>query len=226
VWDKSEAALTQALEATGHEYTLNPGEGAFYGPKLEYTLRDAIGREWQCGTVQVDLNMPGRFGAFYIGADGEKHAPVMIHRAIFGSLERFTGILIEHYAGHLPLWLSPVQAVVATIVSEADDYALDVARQLTDAGLRVKTDLRNEKINLKVREHSLAKAPVLLVVGKREAEEQTVSIRRLGSNQQKSAGLDEAIAALVDEAVPPDLRRKDKAQAKAGASAVQSIAAE
>jgi threonyl-tRNA synthetase len=226
VWDKSEAALTQALEATGHDYTLNPGEGAFYGPKLEYTLRDAIGREWQCGTVQVDLNMPGRFGAFYIGADGEKHAPVMIHRAIFGSLERFTGILIEHYAGHLPLWLSPVQAVVATIVSEADDYALDVARQLTDAGLRVKTDLRNEKINLKVREHSLAKAPVLLVVGKREAEEQTVSIRRLGSNQQKSAGLDEAIAALVEEAVPPDLRRKDKAQAKGGKSAAQSIAAE
>ncbi|MEJ2229484.1 MAG: threonine--tRNA ligase, partial [Alphaproteobacteria bacterium] len=214
VWDKSEAALTQALEATGHEYTLNPGEGAFYGPKLEYTLRDAIGREWQCGTVQVDLNMPGRFGAFYIGADGEKHPPVMIHRAIFGSLERFTGILIEHYAGHLPLWLSPVQAVVATIVSEADDYALDIARQLTDAGLRVKTDLRNEKINLKVREHSLAKAPVLLVVGKREAEERSVSIRRLGSNQQKSASFDATLAALVDEAVPPDLRRKAEAQAK------------
>ncbi len=160
----------------------------FTGPKLEYTLLDAIGRHWQCGTVQVDLNMPERLGAFYIGPDGEKHVPVMIHRAIFGSLERFTGILIENYAGHLPLWLSPVQAVVATVVSEADDYALEVAAALRGAGLRVETDLRNEKINYKVREHSVTKIPVLLVVGKREAEERTLSIRRLGSSAQNGRG--------------------------------------
>ena len=184
VWDRAEAALIDAMKGAGVAYTLNEGEGAFYGPKLEYTLRDAIGRDWQCGTVQVDLNMPERLGAFYIGADGEKHVPVMIHRAIFGSLERFTGILIENYAGHLPLWLSPVQAVVATVVSDADDYALEVAAVLRRAGLRVETDLRNEKINYKVREHSVAKVPVLLVVGKREAEERTVSIRRLGSQAQ------------------------------------------
>jgi threonyl-tRNA synthetase len=206
VWDRAEAALMEAMQAAGVAYTLNEGEGAFYGPKLEYTLRDAIGRDWQCGTVQVDLNMPERLGAFYIGADGEKHVPVMIHRAIFGSLERFTGILIENYAGHLPLWLSPVQAVVATVVSDADDYAHVVAAALKRAGLRVETDLRNEKINYKVREHSVAKVPVLLVVGKREAEERTVSIRRLGSQAQSSATLDEAVAALAAEAVPPDER--------------------
>ena len=153
----------------GLKTAINPGEGAFYGPKLEYTLRDAIGREWQCGTTQVDFNLPGRFGAFYIGADSEKTTPVMIHRAMFGSLERFTGILIEHYAGHLPLWLSPVQIVVATITQEADDYAYDVVAAARKLGLRVEADLRNEKINYKVREHSLAKMPVLLVVGKREA---------------------------------------------------------
>jgi threonyl-tRNA synthetase len=207
VWDKAEKALMDAMAATGLPYVLNEGEGAFYGPKLEYTLRDAIGRDWQCGTVQVDLNMPERLGAFYIGADGAKHVPVMIHRAMFGSLERFAGILIENYAGHLPLWLSPVQVVVATIVSEADDYALRVAEAMKAAGLRVETDLRNEKINYKVREHSLAKIPVMFVVGKREAEEGTVSIRRLGSQRQETAALDAAIAALTaEEALPPDLR--------------------
>jgi len=207
VWDWAEAALKTALVKTGQSYAENPGEGAFYGPKLEYTLRDAIGRDWQCGTVQVDLNMPERLGAFYIGADGAKHVPVMIHRAMFGSLERFIGIVIENYAGHLPLWLSPVQVVVATIVSDADAYAQDVARVLAKAGLRVETDLRNEKINYKVREHSLAKVPVLFVVGKREAEVQTVSIRRLGSQAQETLALDDAIAALTkEEALPPDLR--------------------
>ena len=207
VWDKAEKALQDAMDAAGQPYVLNAGEGAFYGPKLEYTLRDAIGRDWQCGTVQVDLNMPERLGAFYIGADGAKHVPVMIHRAMFGSLERFTGILIENYAGHLPLWLSPVQVMVATIVSEADDYAGQVASALRAAGLRVETDLRNEKINYKVREHSLAKVPVMFVVGKREAEERTVSIRRLGSQSQETVALDAAIAALTAaEALPPDLR--------------------
>lgn len=219
VWDRAEAALKDAMKAAGVAYTLNEGEGAFYGPKLEYTLRDAIGRDWQCGTVQVDLNMPERLGAFYIGADGEKHVPVMIHRAIFGSLERFTGILIENYAGHLPLWLSPVQAVVATVVSDADDYAQEVAAALKQAGLRVDTDLRNEKINYKVREHSVAKVPVLLVVGKREAEERTVSIRRLGSQAQATAGLDVAIAELTAEAVPPDMRRGARSTASTGAKA-------
>jgi threonyl-tRNA synthetase len=219
VWDKAEAALKDAIAATGLPYVLNEGEGAFYGPKLEYTLRDAIGRDWQCGTVQVDLNMPERLGAFYIGADSNKHVPVMIHRAMFGSLERFTGILIENYAGHLPLWLSPVQVVVATIVSEADDYAGRVATALREAGLRVETDLRNEKINYKVREHSLAKIPVMFVVGKREAEEGTVSIRRLGSQKQQTMTLEEAVAALTaEEALPPDLRRTAKtANTKAAA---------
>jgi threonyl-tRNA synthetase len=169
-------------------------------------LRDTIGREWQCGTIQVDLNLPGRLGAFYIGPDGEKTQPVMIHRAMFGSLERFTGILIEHYAGHLPLWLAPTQAVVATIVSDADAYAEEVLEALKAAGLRAEADLRNEKINYKVREHSVAKVPVLLVVGKREAEERTVSVRRLGSQEQQVMKLDAAIAALAAEAVPPDLR--------------------
>jgi threonyl-tRNA synthetase len=206
VWDKAEAALKDAMDGAGVAYDLNEGEGAFYGPKLEYTLLDAIGRHWQCGTVQVDLNMPERLGAFYIGADGEKHVPVMIHRAIFGSLERFTGILIENYAGHMPLWLSPVQAVVATVVSEADEYALEAAAALRKAGLRVETDLRNEKINYKVREHSVTKIPVLLVVGRREAEERTVSVRRLGRQGQEVVALDEMIARLVNVATPPDLR--------------------
>ena len=213
VWDKAEAALKRAVEAAGLNYGLNPGEGAFYGPKLEYVLRDAIGRDWQCGTIQVDLNMPMRLGAFYIAPDGEKTVPVMIHRAMFGSLERFTGILIEHYAGHLPLWLEPVQAMVATIVSDADTYASEVLDALRKAGLRAEADLRNEKINYKVREHSLAKVPVLLVVGKREAEEKTVSVRRLGSQEQQVMKLDAAIHMLADEAVPPDLREERKMKA-------------
>ncbi|MEM6615632.1 MAG: threonine--tRNA ligase [Pseudomonadota bacterium] len=205
-WDLAEAALLKAVEAAGQDVELNPGEGAFYGPKLEYVLRDAIGRDWQCGTLQVDFSMPERLGAFYIGADGEKHVPVMLHRAMFGSLERFTGILIENYAGHFPLWLSPKQVVVATITSDADDYAQDALAKLRSAGLRAEADLRNEKINYKVREHSVTKVPALFVVGKREAEEGTVSIRRLGSKDQKTMSLDDAIAALVNEAAAPDLR--------------------
>ena len=205
IWDKAEAALRHAIDVTGHEWTLNPGEGAFYGPKLEYVLRDAIGRDWQCGTLQVDFNLPGRLGAFYIGQDGDRHVPVMLHRAMFGSLERFTGILIEHYAGHFPLWIAPTQAVVATIVSEADDYAKEVQAVLDAAGLRAETDLRNEKINYKVREHSHAKIPVLLVVGKREAEERTVSVRRLGSRDQQTVPLDQIVKDLVAEAVAPDM---------------------
>ncbi len=219
VWDASEAALKTAVEAAGQDYTLNPGEGAFYGPKLEYVLRDAIGRDWQCGTVQVDLNLPGRLGAFYINTAGDKVSPVMIHRALFGSLERFCGILIEHYAGHFPLWLAPLQVVVATITSGADEYAREVKEKLTAAGLNVELDLRNEKINYKVREHSLAKVPALLVCGMKEAEEGTISIRRLGSKHQTSMSLDEAIAALQDEAIAPDLRRaRDAADAKAEAA--------
>ena len=211
VWDKAEAALMQALEASGRPWTLNKGEGAFYGPKLEYVLRDAIGRDWQCGTVQVDLNMPGRLGAFYIDEHSNKVTPVMLHRAMFGSLERFTGIMIEHYAGHLPLWLSPLQAVVATITSDADDYAREVIATAQRSGLRVEGDLRNEKINYKVREHSLAKVPALLVVGKKEAAERTVSIRRLGKEGQQVMPLDAALTALVQEAVPPDVARMRKA---------------
>ena len=211
VWDKAEAALMQALNASGRPWTLNKGEGAFYGPKLEYVLRDAIGRDWQCGTVQVDLNMPGRLGAFYIDEHSNKVTPVMLHRAMFGSLERFTGILIEHYAGHFPLWLAPVQAVVATITSDADDYARELQALAQRQGLRVELDLRNEKINYKVREHSLAKIPVLLVLGKKEAAERSVSIRRLGSEKQTSMSADAALTSLVDEAVPPDVRRLKQA---------------
>jgi threonyl-tRNA synthetase len=207
VWDKAEAALMAALKASGRPWSLNKGEGAFYGPKLEYVLRDAIGRDWQCGTVQVDLNLPGRLGAFYIDEHSNKVTPVMLHRAMFGSLERFTGILIEHYAGHLPLWLSPVQAVVATITSDADDFAREAMSAARKLGLRVESDLRNEKINYKVREHSLAKVPALLVVGKKEAAERTVSIRRLGKEDQQVMPLDAALKALADEAVPPDVRR-------------------
>jgi threonyl-tRNA synthetase len=207
VWDKAEAALMKTLEASGRPWKLNKGEGAFYGPKLEYVLRDAIGRDWQCGTIQVDLNMPGRLGAFYIDEHSNKVTPVMLHRAMFGSLERFTGILIEHYAGHLPLWLSPLQAVVATITEDADSYAAEVIKAAQRAGLRVEGDLRNEKINYKVREHSHAKVPALLVVGRKEAADRTVSIRRLGKEGQHVMGLDTALAALADEAVPPDLRR-------------------
>jgi threonyl-tRNA synthetase len=213
MWDHAENILRRVLAKMAAESNriktgINEGEGTFYGPKFEYTLRDAIGREWQCGTTQVDFNLPERFGAFYIDADGVKKQPVMIHRAICGSLERFLGIVLESCAGHLPLWMAPVQAVVATIVSDAEPYALEAAKALEAAGLRVEPDVRNEKINLKVREHSLAKVPVLLVAGKREAEERTVSIRRLGSQEQKVMSLDAAIAMLVQEAMPPDLVRR------------------
>jgi threonyl-tRNA synthetase len=212
LWDKAETAMRGVLGEMAnakHNQTLKTsiaeGEGAFYGPKFEYHLRDAIGRTWQCGTTQVDFNLPARFGAFYIDDHSEKRTPVMIHRAMFGSLERFTGILLENCAGHLPLWLAPLPVVVATIVSEADDYAGEVAAALRKAGLKADTDLRNEKINYKVREHSLAKIPVMLVAGKREAEERTVSMRRLGSNESKVLKLDDAVAMLKAEATPPDL---------------------
>ena len=203
IWDKSEAALKSAVEATGLEYSVNPGEGAFYGPKLEFVLRDAIGRDWQCGTLQVDLNLPERLDAFYIGADGEKHHPVMLHRALFGSLERFTGILLEHYAGGLPLWMAPVQAVVTTITSDVDDYAVGVRDALKAAGIRAEIDIRNEKINYKVREHSHAKIPAILVVGQREIEDRTVALRRLGGKEQEFLALDEAVARLAKEGRSP-----------------------
>jgi len=199
IWDQAEQALLKALEVGGLDYTHNPGEGAFYGPKLEFVLRDAIGRDWQCGTLQVDLNMPGRLGASYIGEDGEKHLPVMLHRAIFGSLERFMGILIEHHAGNLPLWLAPVQVKILTITSDADDYATEIAALLRTHGLRVETDLRNEKISYKVREHSVAKIPVQFAVGQRELENRSVAIRRLGSKKQEVMSLDDAIVALKSE---------------------------
>jgi threonyl-tRNA synthetase len=211
VWERAEAALLRALEIAEYPYAWNKGEGAFYGPKLEYVLRDAIGRDWQCGTVQVDLNLPGRLGAFYIAPSGEKIVPVMLHRALFGSLERFTGILIEHHAGHFPLWLAPLQAMVCTITSDADAYATDAAAAAKKFGLRVDADLRNEKINYKVREHSLAKIPVLLVVGKKEAAERAVSIRRLGSEKQSVMPLDAALAALAAEATAPDVKREREA---------------
>ncbi len=199
VWDDAEAALKKAIESTGLEYSYNPGEGAFYGPKLEFVLRDAIGRDWQCGTLQVDLNLPGRLGASYIGEDGQKHTPVMLHRAIFGSLERFTAILIEHHAGNLPLWLSPTQVVVTTITSEADDYAEDLVRRMRALGISAESDIRNEKISYKVREHSVAKIPVIMAVGQREIEEQTVAVRRLGSKQQQVVTADAAIEILLGE---------------------------
>ncbi|MEE4316445.1 MAG: threonine--tRNA ligase, partial [Erythrobacter sp.] len=204
-WDKAEQELRDALTANGLEWEELPGEGAFYAPKLEWHLTDAIGRTWQVGTIQSDRVLPERLDAHYIGEDGEKHRPVMLHRAIFGSYERFIGILIEHFAGRLPAWLAPVQAVVATIVSDADGYAGEVAAQLKAAGIRVETDTRNEKINYKVREHSLAKVPHLLVVGKREAEEGTVAVRTLGAEHQKVMPLAEAIAMLQSEGTPPDL---------------------
>jgi threonyl-tRNA synthetase len=211
-WDHAEDVMAEVLreiaKRSGNRIktSINPGEGAFYGPKFEYVLRDAIGRDWQCGTTQVDFNLPERFGAFYIGADGEKKVPVMVHRAICGSMERFLGVLIEHFAGSFPLWLAPVQVVVATITQEADPYAQEVVAALNKAGLRAVADLRNEKINYKVREHSLAKVPVLAVVGRKEAAERMVSIRRFGSPDQNPAMLDDALKALVAEATPPDLR--------------------
>src|SRR5712691_4705568 len=203
IWDRAETDLRRAVEAAGLAYALNPGEGAFYGPKLEFVLRDALGRQWQCGTVQLDFNMPGRLGATYVGEDGGRHTPVMLHRAILGSMERFIGILIEHYAGSFPLWLAPVQAVVASIADEAAAYAEEVARDLLGAGLRVVTDTSNEKIGYKVREHSLAKTPVMLVVGRREEAQRSVSLRRLGSPAQEALALGDAVARLNREAMPP-----------------------
>ena len=203
VWDKAEAALMQAMEATSLEYTLNPGEGAFYGPKLEFVLRDAIGRDWQCGTLQVDLNLPGRLGATYVGEDGNKKTPVMLHRALFGSLERFTGILIEHYAGHLPLWLSPLQVMVATITSDTDDYAINVKNELIKNGIRADVDLRNEKIGYKIREHSNSKVPIIIAVGKKESQEKTTSVRRIGSSETKTFKLDEIVTTLSKETKSP-----------------------
>jgi len=203
VWDKAEAALMEATEAAGLDYTLNPGEGAFYGPKLEFVLRDTIGRDWQCGTLQVDFVLPERLDASYVGEDGQKHRPVMLHRAILGSFERFLGVLIEHYAGRMPMWLAPVQAVIATITNDADAYAEDVRKACVEAGLRVEIDTRNEKINYKVREHSHSKIPAIFVVGNREAEERTVAVRRLGGKQQEILALEEAIHRLVKESVLP-----------------------
>ena len=202
-WDKAEAALLSAVEEAGLPYELNPGEGAFYGPKLEFVLRDAIGRDWQCGTLQIDFVLPERLDANYIGEDGAKHRPVMLHRAILGSFERFIAVLIEHYAGRLPMWLAPVQAVVATITSDADGHAETVRAALAAAGIRVAADLRNEKINYKIREHSNAKVPAILVVGKREAEEGTVALRRLGGKAQEILALDKAVATLAAESAAP-----------------------
>ena len=206
VWDLAESSLEKATQAAGLTFTYNKGEGAFYGPKLEFTLTDAIGREWQCGTLQVDFNMPERLGASYIGEDGNKHPPVMLHRAIVGSMERFIGVLIEHYAGKFPLWLAPVQAVVATVVGDAEPYARDVVAAMKKAGLRVELDTENQTVNYKVRRHSLAKVPNLLVLGRREAENRSVTLRKLGTEGQESLTLDAAISALAADGVPPDLR--------------------
>jgi threonyl-tRNA synthetase len=211
-WDRAEKALHAACREAGIAYEDNPGEGAFYGPKLEFVLRDAIGRDWQCGTLQVDYILPERLDAEFIGEDGAKHRPVMLHRAILGSFERFLGILIEQYAGRFPLWLAPVQVVVAPIVSDANDYAEEVAAMMRSRGLSVQTDLRNEKINAKVREHSLAHVPVIAVVGRREAELEQVSLRRLGDDKQTVMGLMEAVDLLGQEALPPD-QRADAAKA-------------
>jgi len=223
LWDRAEAVMTDVLNTIQSQSNnirtgILPGEGAFYGPKFEYTLKDAIGREWQCGTTQVDFNLPERFGAFYIDQNSEKQQPVMIHRAICGSMERFLGILIENFAGHMPLWIAPTQVVVATITSDADDYGREVAEALREAGMVVETDFRNEKINYKIREHSVTKVPVIVVCGKKEAEERSVNIRRLGSQAQTSMSLSEAIASLAHEATPPDILRKLEAkQARAAA---------
>jgi threonyl-tRNA synthetase len=207
VWDKAEAALEAAVQSVRNDYEVDPGEGAFYGPKLDFKLTDAIGREWQCGTFQVDFNLPERLDASYVGADGERHRPVMLHRAILGSFERFIGILIENYAGRLPLWLAPRQVVVASIVSDADGFVAEAVAGLRAAGLRAEADIRNEKINYKVREHSLAKVPVILAIGQREVAERTVTVRRLGDKRTMAAPLDEVVAALAAEATPPDLAR-------------------
>ncbi len=206
VWDKAEAALESAIKQLGHPYVVDPGEGAFYGPKLDFILTDAIGREWQLGTFQADFVVPGRLGAEYVGEDGAKHVPVMLHRATLGSFERFLGVLIENYAGRFPLWLAPRQVVVASIVSDADDFVAEVVSALKAAGLRAEADIRNEKINYKVREHSLAKVPVILAIGGREVENRTVTVRRLGQKQTTTVDLDKILAELASEALPPDLR--------------------
>ena len=204
IWDKAEKALMEAVDSTNQKYELNPGEGAFYGPKLEYVLRDAIGRDWQCGTLQVDFNLPGRLGSFYIGSDGEKHVPVMLHRAIFGSLERFTGILIEHYAGKLPLWISPVQVVILTISSQSDEYAETIHNYCLKHGIRAELDIRNEKISYKIREHISVKIPILFIIGQKETEDKTVTIREIGNNEQVTLSLEDAVSQIKDRAVPPD----------------------
>ncbi|GIU67693.1 threonine--tRNA ligase [Candidatus Phycosocius spiralis] len=207
-WDKAEQALANALDSVGVEYVIAKGDGAFYGPKLEFHLTDAIGRTWQCGTFQLDYVLPERLDAVYTGEDGQKHRPVLLHRAVFGTFERFIGILIEHYAGSLPAWLAPVQVVVATITSEADAYGLKVRDRLVQAGLRVTTDIRNEKINYKVREHSLAKIPVMAIVGRREAEEGKVALRRFGSQTQEVMTLEEAVVVLAQDGLAPDLKER------------------
>jgi threonyl-tRNA synthetase len=206
VWDRMEKALGDACNAAGHEFEILEGEGAFYGPKLEFTLTDAIGRNWQCGTLQVDSNLPERLDANFIGADGEKHRPVMLHRATLGSFERFIGILIEEHAGKLPFWLAPRQVVVASIVSDADDFVAEAVAALKDAGIRAEPDIRNEKINYKIREHSLGKVPVIIAIGRQEVENRTVTVRRLGEKQTTVVPLDEMIASLKAEAIAPDLR--------------------
>jgi threonyl-tRNA synthetase len=206
-WDKAEGALRDATKAVGLETELNPGDGAFYGPKLDFVLRDAIGRDWQCGTLQVDFVLPERLDASYVGEDGAKHRPVMLHRAILGSFERFLGILIEHYAGKFPLWLAPLQIVVATITNDADGYAAKVKAALAEAGLRAEVDDRNEKINYKIREHSLAKVPMILVVGAKEEADDSVAIRRLGGQAQEIVALKEAVAKLKAEASGPPAGR-------------------
>ncbi|MBI04359.1 MAG: threonine--tRNA ligase [Pelagibacteraceae bacterium] len=203
IWDKAETALKEAMEATGLKYSLNPGEGAFYGPKLEFVLRDAIGRDWQCGTLQVDLNLPGRLGAAYVAEDGQKKIPVMLHRALFGSLERFAGILIEHYAGYLPLWLAPTQVVVATITSETDNYAKKINDVLVKKGFRVELDIRNEKIGYKIREHSNMKIPLILAVGKKENDNETVSVRKLGSNKTETESFKNFLEKLEKQSLSP-----------------------
>ncbi len=207
-WDRAEAALTDATHAAGLDTVLNPGEGAFYGPKLEFVLRDAIGRDWQCGTLQVDFVLPDRLDAEYVGEDGNRHRPVMLHRAILGSMERWIGILIEQYSGRMPAWLAPVQIVVASITDSANAYAREVAAAAAAAGLRVETDLRNEKISYKVREHSVMKVPFILAVGGREAEAGTVALRRLGSNDQQVLDAHETISMLRDESLAPDMQSR------------------
>ena len=205
IWDKAEKALISAMEKTDLEYTLNPGEGAFYGPKLEFVLRDAIGRDWQCGTLQVDLNLPERLGANYIGEDGQKKTPVMLHRALFGSLERFAGILIEHYAGNLPLWLSPTQVAIATITSDSDNYANEIFNQLKVLGIRSEIDTRNEKIGYKIREHSAIKTPIIFILGKKEVENKTISIRKLGTEKTSTYNKEEIYEILQNECKPPNI---------------------